>query len=167
MKTCPLCAEEIQEAAIRCKHCGSDIQANASRLRVAAFVPTKKGAEIDLVGCSPDQAADAVERFFVAREFRLESGNKFNATYGIGSAVGRALAGGLVKRSQYAVAVSESGMSGEARPDLPNQDPNGGAVRVVVASQMSGMSGSLVGVGREQAQRHEFVSSLKTYLAGT
>ena len=46
------------------------------------------------------KVADAVERFFVAREFRLESGNKFNATYGIGSAVGRALAGGLVKRSK-------------------------------------------------------------------
>src|SRR5262245_34884934 len=38
MKKCPFCAEEIQDAAIKCRHCGSQLNAKASAIRLLRWV---------------------------------------------------------------------------------------------------------------------------------
>jgi hypothetical protein len=73
-----------------------------------------------------------------------------NGTYGTGSSVGRAIAGGFVKRAKYDVRVS------------PTED---GSIQAGVTSAMSGAYGGAIGVLKERKQRARFVEDLKAYVS--
>lgn len=60
-RTCPLCAETIKSAAIKCKHCGADVEAVAGNVRRPPAPISAKGGWTVRFECKAIEDMDAVK----------------------------------------------------------------------------------------------------------
>ena len=106
--------------------------------RLLACTPTDKGVELLLGDCTADEAAQALNTFFLEIGFSLARGSLREGVYEFGDAVGRLFAGALLKRSKFQVHVL----------------PTDRGISVSIVSGMSGVSGGAIGVDarRETAE---------------
>jgi hypothetical protein len=111
-------------------------------------LPTDKGMEFSFGGVSDAAIANLIAQFFISRGFTLGLGSPIAGIYETGSAAGRAVLGGFVKRQKYSV----------------NIWTDSTATHALVQSEMSGASGSVVGVVRERRGRDEIKSALQWHV---
>lgn len=112
------------------------------------LVPSDRGIDLLFGGVNDSFAADLIGRFFLGRGFVLGSGSPIAGVYETGSAVGRAVLGGFVKRQKYSVNIWTNELG----------------THVKVHSEMSGASGSVVGVVRERKGRDDVKSALQWHV---
>ena len=96
----------------------------------------------------PDAAAQAVQDFFVAEGYRLESGQLHDAVYGIGSDMMRFLLGGFVKRNKFKVQIR----------------PSGDGSSVSVEKGMAGVMGGALGYSKMKKELARIRESLENAL---
>ena len=112
------------------------------------LMPTEKGMNISISNTTIENVSNLLAEFFMAKGFVLGSGTITSGVYETGSAGSRVVIGGFAKRQKYSVSIL-----GDAS-----------IVNAMVQSEMSGASGSVLGVVRERKGRDEIKSALQFFL---
>ena len=121
---------------------------NENRPRLHQLILTDKGVNISIAGAPIQDVSNLLAEFFMSRGFILGSGIPSAGVYETGSKGARVALGGLTKRQKYSVSVW-----GDAN-----------LVNAIIQSEMSGASGSVLGVVRERKGRDEIKSALQYFL---
>jgi len=116
-----------------------------STIKLVEFNESDDGIVFVLQAASTEQIANEVAGYFKSREYRLEEGTELNGIWGTGSALLRALFGGMVKRYKFKLTIE-----GDAsRPTLR------------MSNAMSGASGGLIGYGQMKKEANALGQGLK------
>ena len=116
--------------------------------RLVQFMPLEKGAIATFSGYSSVDVANIMSDFFISNGFNLDSGTSSVGVYSKGSGASRALLGGFVDRKKYSLKI------------WIDQS----FVNAQIESEMTGASGSVLGVVRERKGRDEIKNSLQFFL---
>jgi len=104
----------------------------------------------NLMGTDADTLALHVAGLMKTQEYNLESGTPVNGVYGIGSTVGRVLAGGLAKRYKYNLSVS---------------DGDDGEVVLSLTPAMHGWSGGIIGASKLKKETKRLIALIDDSMA--
>lgn len=118
--------------------------------RPVSVEATSKQVTLYFTGVDPNMIAAGLEGFFLKRRYKLESGTPARGVFGIGSDVGRILAGALVKRYKFKVAIVGGAQSSQ----------------LTLTKGMSGISGSIAGYLAMNRETKKIISGLRTHFGG-
>jgi hypothetical protein len=118
--------------------------------KVTSFRPNDKGADVEFTDAAAEDVRMLLDTFLREDGLKLDKGAPADGVYVSGSAIGRIAGGGFANRRKYNVTVRSIG---------------DGSVQASIASAMTGMSGSVLGVMKERKQRRQLIEKLEAYLA--
>lgn len=109
------------------------------------FQENNKNHYFTYANARPEQVAQTLQAFFASQGYKLESGDPYRGTYGIGSTIMRILFGAFVKRYTFDFAIQ----------------PSGDATVLEFKKGMTGWSGGVIGLAKMNSEFTRLSNALR------